>query len=105
VLAKTGELAGVAIHQLPSGDAFGLGGEHVLERVVVGAALEPDLVANAAMMPREHVGLDELESVPDVGARVHVRNRGAEIDALGGHRNLLGLRPQGRPTAKMNRGP
>ncbi len=47
-------------------------GEHVLERVVVGAALEPDLVADAAVMPGEHIGLDDLEPVSQLGARVHV---------------------------------
>src|SRR5258708_24296493 len=92
VLAQPGESAGVAVDQLPGADSFGVAGEDVLQRVVVGAALQPDLVADTAMVPGEHVRLDELERVPDVGLGVDVRDRGAEIDALSGHRNLLNIR-------------
>jgi hypothetical protein len=53
----------------------GLGGEHVLQRVVVGAGLEPDGVPAPAMVAGQHVGLHELERVPDVRARVHVGDR------------------------------
>jgi len=95
-LAQRGERGRVAVDQGSRANAFRLGGQHVLERVVVGAGLEAHLVAGQAMVPGQHVGLDELERVPEVGPAVDVRDRGAEVDVLRVHRNLLEKR--GAPT-------
>ena len=59
--------AALRLDQLGDGDALGLGGQHVLERVVVGAALEPHLVTGQPVVPGQHVGLDQLERVAEVG--------------------------------------
>ena len=70
--AERTERPGVAVDELPHPEPGGVGREHVLQRVVVGARLEPDRVAAPAVVAGQHVGLDELERVPDVRARVHV---------------------------------
>ena len=98
--AERQERLGVAVDELPHPDPGGLGGEHVLQRVVVGPGLEPDRVPAAAVVAGQHVGLHELERVPDVRARVHVGKGGGDIG--GGHRSLL----QGAPSAhETHRGP
>lgn len=83
---QPGELGGVAVDEIPYGDPLGLGGPHVLERVVVGARLKPDLVTEQAVVPGEYVCLDELQGEAQVGARVDVRDGRGEQDS--GHRNL-----------------
>ena len=40
--AERPERVGGAVDELPHPDPGGLGGEHVLQRIVVGAGLEPD---------------------------------------------------------------
>jgi Domain of unknown function (DUF929) len=64
----------------------GLCGEHVLERVVVGPGLEPDLVPGAPAVAGEHVGLHEFQREAQVRAGIDVRDRGGDVNP--GHRNL-----------------
>jgi hypothetical protein len=115
--AQRGERTGVAVHQLPGADALRLGGQHVRQGVVVGAALQPDLGTDAAMVPGQHIGLHQLERVPEVSTPVHVRDGGAEVDpaalrgggksSAGGHRNLLKKGQGHRPAheSRPRRGP
>ncbi len=48
-VAEGGELVSVSIDERPGGLAGRLGGEHVLERVLVGPAKEPDRLAQGAV--------------------------------------------------------
>jgi hypothetical protein len=100
-LAQPGERGRVAADERGRADALGLGGQHVLERVVVGTGLVPHLVAGLAPVPGQHVALDQFQGEAQVRPGVDVRDRGAE---KGGHRNLRG-KDGGAPTLNMNRGP
>jgi len=80
------ERGGVGVDELLHINPGGLRGEHVLERVVVGPGLEPDLLAGAPVVAGEHVGLHELQREAQVWARVDVRDRGGDVGT--GHRNL-----------------
>jgi len=82
------ERGGVAVDELADGRARGLGGEDVLERVVVGPRLQPDGRAAPPVVAGEHVGLHELEQEADVRPGVDVGDgRGDQ------HRNLLCAAP------------
>jgi hypothetical protein len=86
---------GVAVDELPYALARRLGREHVLQRVVVGAGLEPDPVPALAPEAGQHVGLHDFEREADVRAGGHVRDGGGDVGVRrGGHRSLLskGLR-------------
>ena len=50
--------------------------------VLVGAGEEPDVVAHATAMSRDHVGGDVLVDVADVGKIVDVVNRGGDVKLL-----------------------
>ncbi len=65
----------VPLDKFPRGDAFGLGGLHVLQGILVAARQEVDVLAALPMIPREGVGLDDLQREADVRARVDVRDR------------------------------
>ena len=52
----------------------------ILQRVVVGAAEEANVVAAESAMPREHVRLHELQRVPEVRIAVDVRDRGCDVE-------------------------
>ncbi len=77
----------VGVHELLDPEASLTGGEHVLQRVVIGAGLEPDRVAKAAVMPGQHVGLDVFERVTKVRPRIDIGNGGREIHSCRCHRN------------------
>ncbi len=102
-LAQRGERGGVAVDQRRGRDPFRRGGQHVLERVVVGAGLQPDLVAGPAVVPGQHVALDQFQREAEVGGRVDVGDRGGKENALRVHRNLP--RWAGLRLPDMNRGP
>ena len=78
-IAQRGEGGRVRVDEVLRGHARGLGAEHVLQRVVVGAAEEAHLATGGAPLPGEHVGLHELERVPHVRLRVHVRDRNGDV--------------------------
>ena len=92
---QAGERGGVGGNELPHRDARRLRRKHVLERVVVGPGLEPDLFAGAPVIPGEDVGLHEFEREAQMRARVDVGNRGGDVSA--GHRNLSGEQEGLRP--------
>ena len=103
-LRQAGERGRVGVHELLHRDTRRFRREHVLERVVVGPGLEPDLLASAPAVPGEDVGLHEFEREAQMRARVDVRDRGGDVSAV--HRNLfLFKRAEGAPTPDMNRGP
>jgi len=94
-LGQAEEGGGVGVDELLHSDSRRLRGKHVLERVVVGPRLEPDLLVEVPAVPGEHVGLHELEREAQVRARVDVRDRRGDVAAC--HRNLQvdrGLRPR-----------
>ena len=80
-VAQRFERRRVPVDEVPRGHACCLGAEHVLQRVVVGAAEEAHRSARGASLPGEHVGLDELERVPHVRARVDIGNRNGDVAA------------------------
>jgi hypothetical protein len=88
-VAKRQERLRVLVDELPDRDTGRLRGEHVLQRVVVGAGLEPDGVAALAAETGQHVGLHKLKREPDVRARVHVRDGRGDVGARRDHRSLL----------------
>ena len=93
-LVQRGEGSGVAVDELGCRGACRLGGDDVLERVVVGAGLEPDGRAAPPVVAGEHVGLHELEQEADVRPGVDVGDgRGDQ------HRNLH----SGAPVAQAPR--
>ena len=77
------EPGGVGVDELRRRDARRLGGEHVLQRVVVGAAEEADVVAGEPAGAGEHVGLHQLVGVAEVRGGVDVRD--GDGDVGGGH--------------------
>jgi hypothetical protein len=87
-LAQRGEAVGLPANEVRHGQPGGLCRLDVLQRVVVRSALEADVVASQPAMPREHVGLHELERVPEVWIAVHVRDRGGDVEASLAHRWL-----------------
>ena len=86
---ELGEGRAVAVHERTRRHALRGCGQHVLQRVVVRAGLQPDLVALLPVIPGQHVGLDELQREPQVRAGVDVGNGGADVNALGTHGSLL----------------
>jgi hypothetical protein len=82
------ELSGVAVHELLDAHACRLGGQHVLQRIVVRAGLEPDLVALPAAMAGEDVGLHEFQREAQMGPGVDIGNRRGDVGMRCGHRNL-----------------
>ena len=80
-VAQRFERGRVRVDEVLRGHARGLGAEHVLERVVVGAAEEAHVAAGGAPVPGQDVGLHQLERVPHVRARVHVRDRNGDVGA------------------------
>jgi len=99
--AERTERLGVAVDELPHPQSGGASREHVLQRVVVGPRLEPDRVAAPAVVAGQHVGLDELERVPDVRARVHVGDGRGDVGC--GHRSLLAGAPSANTTSRPHR--
>jgi len=88
-VAQGQERVRVAVHELADWRARRLRGQHVLQRVVVGAGLEPDSVAAGTAETGQHVGLHQLKREPDMRARVHVGDRRGDIGVRRGHRSLL----------------
>jgi hypothetical protein len=86
---ERGEAVGLLGDELRNRHAGGRRSLHVLERVVVGPAEEPDGVAAQPSVPGEHVRLHELERVAEMGIAVRVRDGGGDIEAVGAHRVLL----------------
>jgi len=89
------ERVAIAVDEFPHRLAGRLGGEHVLQRVIIGPGLEPDAFPAPATVAGQHVGLYQLKREPDVRARVDVRDRGGDIGLRRGHRSLL----RGAPSA------
>ena len=83
---QPGERGGARVDELLHAYPRGLGGEHVLQRVVVGPGLQPDPLAGDPVIAGEHVGLDELKREPQVRARVDVRDRRGDVGAV--HQSL-----------------
>jgi hypothetical protein len=79
--AEVGETLRDPRHVLRDRDAFGLGAVHVLQRVVIGAGLEPDLVAALPAVPGQDVDLHQFQRVPHVGASIDVRDRRRDVVA------------------------
>ncbi len=95
----------VGINELLHADAGRVGREDVLQGVVIGTGLEPDRVPAAPVVPGQHIGLHELQRVPQVRLGVHVRNRGGEVNGSGRHRNLqTGLRSPNANEAPAEQG-
>lgn len=84
-----GERLGVAVDQRLYVDALGLGGQYVLQGVVVGSAQQAYVVAPLAAVPGQGVRLDELQGEAQVRACIDVRDRRGDVVAGCGHRNLL----------------
>jgi hypothetical protein len=91
--AQREERLRVAVDELPYALARRLCREHVLQRVVVGAGLEPDVVPVLAPEAGQHIGLHDLERETDMRAGVHVRDGGGDVSMRRSHGNLQGLRP------------
>ena len=66
-----------------------LGRHDVLQRIVVRAAQEANVLAAQAAMPREDVRLHELEGEPEMRVAVDVRDRGRDVETSLAHRYLL----------------
>jgi len=77
---KLREAPGVPLDELGDAHACRLGGEHVLDRVLVRAGEEPDGVAPRAQAACDDVGLDELERVAEMRRPVDVRDRRRHVD-------------------------
>jgi hypothetical protein len=60
-LRQARERGSTRVDELLHANPGGFRGEHVLERVLVGPGLEPDLLAGAPAVTGEHVGLHELQ--------------------------------------------
>lgn len=97
---------GVAVHQLPHRHALRLGRLHVLQRIVIGARQEPHRLATPAAVPRQHVGLHDLQPKAKVRPGIHVGDRGGHIEPLA-HRSLLPLpsAPSGPNESRPRPGP
>ena len=78
-VAEGGELVSVSIDERPGGLAGRLGGEHVLERVLVGPAKEPDRLAQGASRSGCQVCFDEFERVPEMWIAVHIRDGDGDV--------------------------
>ena len=86
-LAQGLEAGGARVDERRHGLPRCLGGQHVLERVVVGAAEVAHRLPPRAAVARDGVGLDELERVPEVRIAVDVRDRVGDVGRA--HRSLL----------------
>ena len=80
-VAQRGEPLRLRVHELRDGQTGLGGGLHVLQRVVVGAAEKPDVLAAQATVAGENVRLHAFEREPDVRVAVHVRDRGGDVEA------------------------
>src|SRR5262249_34050479 len=89
------EVGHVAVDQIRGGQTLLLGRQHVFQAVLVGAAEKVHVVAGHGEVPRDGVGLDVLERVPQVRAGIHVRNRGR--DKGGWHGSVYRGRTRRRP--------
>ncbi len=74
----------VLVDELLHGDPACVRREDVLERVLVGAGLEPNVAPDEPIVSGDDVSLDQLEREADVRRRVDVRNRGRH-EELRGH--------------------
>lgn len=75
----------MGVDELADWLAGGTRGGHVLERVVVCAGLEPDLLPTQPSMPGQHVGLDQLERMSQVRRTVDVGDGRGEGETLAVH--------------------
>jgi hypothetical protein len=76
--SQVSERSRVAIDKVLYCDALGLGGEHVLQGVVVGACQQADVVTEVPAMSGQDVGLNQFEGESQVRACVDVRNGGGQ---------------------------
>jgi hypothetical protein len=65
-IAQRREPLGLGVHELGHREPGGHGGLDVLQRVVVGATEDPDVVAAEPTVPSKPVRLDALEGEPDM---------------------------------------
>src|SRR5260370_4141039 len=79
-LAQRGERGGVAVDELAGADPLRPRGEHVLQRVVVGAGLEPNLITGQAMMAGPHARPDALPPQTPARARLGLPDGGALLE-------------------------
>ena len=87
-LAQRHERRSVPVNEFLDRNARRLGGQHVRQRIVVGAGLEADLVTTLTVVARQHVGLDQLQRMAKVRPAVDVGNGGGEVGTGTAHRNL-----------------
>ena len=86
-LGESGEACGVGVDVHVRREPGRLGGEDVLQGVVVGAAEQAHVVAGEAPRPGIDVGLDDLVGVSEVRLGIDVGNGDGDIGRA--HRSLL----------------
>ena len=94
-----GESGGVRVDEGTDVDAGGLGGQYVLERVVVGAGQQPYGFAALPPMAGQDIRLYGFQRETDVRRGVDVRDRGGQER---GHRCLRTLRKVGAAVATLD---
>jgi len=73
---------GIPIDERPNWDSFPIGGQHIRQAILIGAGQEVGIVTQHAMPARDGVTDNRCVGVPDVGARIHVINRGRNVKLL-----------------------
>jgi hypothetical protein len=96
-IAQRREPLGLGVHELGHREPGGDGALDVLQRVVVGATEEPDVVAAEPAVPSKHVRLDALEGEPAMRVTVDIRDRRRDEETSLAHRCLSFLAPRGQP--------
>lgn len=103
---KALEPVGIGIDEVLHRQPRGFRRPDVLQAVVVGPALEPDVVAEKAEMAGIGIGLDEFEGEADMWRGVHIGDRGGDVDLV--HRRFLSKgclpRETDRPMKRPPRG-
>jgi hypothetical protein len=74
------EPVSVRIDEFSHRQSSRFGRSHVLQTIVIGSALEPDVTSQKMVVACVGVSLDQLQRESDMGRRVDVGNRGRDVD-------------------------
>jgi hypothetical protein len=78
--ARCSNLSAFELTNSPTGSPAASAGPHVLQTIVIGSALEPDVTSQKMVVACVGVSLDQLQRESDMGRRVDVGNRGRDVD-------------------------